>query len=101
MRPRLCAIINLCCVVALAGRIFAAGADAPQPPAVNDKFADFSLDNLQGKSVSLHELTRQGPVVLLILRGWPGYQCPICTKQVGEFVAHEKDLKDANARVLM
>lgn len=30
-------------------------------------------------------MTEGGPVVLVVLRGYPGYQCPICTKQLAEF----------------
>ena len=70
-------------------------------PAVGDRASDFSLDALDGTKVKLSDLTRQGPVVLLVLRGWPGYQCPICTKQVGDFLSRQKDLESANARVLM
>jgi peroxiredoxin len=35
-----------------------------------------------------------------VLRGWPGYQCPLCTRQVHEFVQQAKSLSD-KARVLM
>jgi peroxiredoxin len=35
-----------------------------------------------------------------MLRGWPGYQCPLCTKQVHEFVQHA-DAFTGKARVIM
>jgi len=35
--------------------------------------------------VSLANLNHQGPVVLIVLRGYPGYQCPYCTRQVHDF----------------
>ena len=40
------------------------------------------------------------PVVLIVGRGWPGYQCPFCTRQFAEFRSHAKDLQTAGARVL-
>src|SRR5439155_9811161 len=43
----------------------------------------------------------KGPVVLLVLRGWVGYQCPLCTRQVGDFVKHAKELERAGAQVVM
>ena len=70
-------------------------------PKVGDTAADFTLDALDGKSVKLTDLTAKGPVVLVVLRGWPGYQCPICTKQVGDILAHEKEIVAANAKVVM
>ena len=36
----------------------------------------------------------------MVLRGYPGYQCPICSKQVGEFVGKADQLKKAGARVV-
>ena len=46
-------------------------------PGVGDKAPAFSLQSLGGETVKLSALTEQGPVVLLVLRGFPGYQCPI------------------------
>lgn len=76
-------------------------ASRPSTPAVGDTAPDFSLNALDGSPIRLSTLTQQGPVVLLVLRGWPGYQCPICTKQVADFMAHQKDLQSAGARILM
>jgi len=61
---------------------------AAEPPKVGDRAPDFTLNTLEGKPVSLKELTPKKPVVLLMLRGWPGYQCPLCTTQVHDFVSH-------------
>ena len=72
----------------------------PNVPAVGDAARGFTLDTPSGKSVQLSALTKQGPVVMIVLRGWPGYQCPICTRQVGEFIAHEKELAAVGAQVL-
>ena len=82
--------------------IIAAGpATQPTPPAVGDKAPDFALDTLDGKTVRLSELTKAGPVVLLELRGWVGYQCPLCTKQVHDFVTQAAALRKAGAQVVL
>ena len=82
-------------LMTLAGTAFA---DAPK---VGDTAKDFTLKTSDGKSVTLSELTKGGPVALLVLRGWPGYQCPICTKQVKELAENDRDITEANAKVLM
>jgi peroxiredoxin len=59
------------------------------------------LTTLDRKPVQLSQRLAEGPVVLVVLRGWPGYQCPICTRQVGEFIARAEQLKAAKARVML
>ena len=71
------------------------------PPAVGDTAADFTLDMLDARPVQLSKLLKDGPVVVLELRGWVGYQCPICNKQVGAFIARADDFKAAHATVVM
>ena len=61
---------------------------------------DFTLKTLDAKSVTLSAETAKLPVVLIVLRGWPGYQCPLCTKQVHEF-AQQADAFAGKARVIM
>lgn len=90
-------------IVAFAALVLA---DAPAtqpaaPPAVGEAARDFTLNQIDGKSIQLSELTKQGPVVLLMLRGWVGYQCPICTRQVGDFIANADKLKAAGAQVVL
>src|SRR5690348_11227839 len=55
---------------------------AAEPPKIGEKAPDFSLKTLDDKTVRLSDLTANGKVVLIVLRGWPGYQCPICERQV-------------------
>jgi peroxiredoxin len=64
-----------------------------QPPGVGQSAPDFALKNLEGKTVRLSEHTGQGEVVLIVLRGFPGYQCPLCNRQVQEFVSRAGELK--------
>lgn len=71
------------------------------PPSKGEKAKDFSLATLDGDSVSLSKLIKDGPVVLVVLRGWPGYQCPICTRQVADLVGHAKELENTGARVVL
>jgi peroxiredoxin len=59
------------------------------------------LTTLDRKPVQLSKQLADGPVVLVVLRGWPGYQCPICTRQVGEFIAQAEQLQAAKARVML
>jgi thioredoxin-dependent peroxiredoxin len=63
------------------------------PPAVGEKAPDFVLKNLDGKAVKLSEKTAKGPVVLIVLRGFPGYQCPLCNRQVKEFAAKASEFE--------
>ena len=62
---------------------FAAAASslsASDAPKVGDVAPAFALKSLDGEAVRLADLAAKGPVVLVVLRGWPGYQCPICDR---------------------
>jgi peroxiredoxin len=39
-------------------------------------------------------------ILLLVLRGYPGYQCPLCTKQFADFRGKADAFKKAGARVV-
>jgi peroxiredoxin len=70
-------------------------------PAVGDAAKDFELSGLDGKAVKLSEVNKKGPVVIVVLRGWPGYQCPLCTRQVGQFLQSADKIKEAGASVVL
>lgn len=89
-----------CWTLTLAAAERAAAADA-KPPAVGDQAADFALKALDGENVELRALLKEGPVVLVVLRGYPGYQCPACSVQVGDFVAQAKKFATDRARVVL
>ena len=74
--------------------------DTNKPPAVGDDARDFELKELGKDSVKLSKFTADGPVVLVVLRGYPGYQCPYCTRQVADFVAKSDDFKKAGVQVV-
>src|SRR5271170_3266599 len=80
--------------------LLTAAAQAGDPPKVGDKAPDFSLKSLDGQTVQLSKLTANGKVVLVLLRGWPGYQCPICDRQVHDFSSKKDDFAAAKARLV-
>ena len=45
-----------------------------RPPAVGEKARDFELDSLDGQKIKLSALAQRSPVVVVVLRGFPGYQ---------------------------
>ena len=54
-----------------------------------------SFRRSRNKKVKLSALAKDGPVVLVVLRGFPGYQCPACSQQVRDFREHAKTLRGA------
>jgi thioredoxin-dependent peroxiredoxin len=74
---------------------------ADKPPAVGDTTPDFTLTDLGGHEVQLAKLKERGPVVLVVLRGYPGYQCPACSAQVGDFTSRAKQFAAAKASVVL
>ncbi|ADB17782.1 alkyl hydroperoxide reductase/ Thiol specific antioxidant/ Mal allergen [Pirellula staleyi DSM 6068] len=76
-------------------------ADADSPPAKGDVAKDFTLQTLDGTEVQLSKLNAKGPVVVVVLRGYPGYQCPACNAQTGEFIGAAKKFAAAKANVVL
>lgn len=77
------------------------GQGSTTPPAVGEKAPLFEVPALNGKMVRLAPLLKQGPVVLVVLRGYPGYQCPFCTRQVGELMQKSGDFESRKASVVL
>jgi thioredoxin-dependent peroxiredoxin len=97
------ALLNTC-IAMLVGIVASStlmAAEQGKQPAVGDVAQDFSLSTVEGESVKLSNLTKSGPVVLIVLRGYPGYQCPVCSAQVGQFLASNKKFKDAQASIVL
>jgi thioredoxin-dependent peroxiredoxin len=88
-------------LVALAVIVMGSGMGFAQTPAVGAKAADFSLQTPTGHTVSLADERAQGTTILVVLRGFPGYQCPYCVKQVHDFVKHSADFAARNANVVL
>lgn len=74
--------------------------NAAQPPVNGDTAPNFTLKTLEDKPVELRQLTAKSTVVLVVLRGWPGYQCPICDRQVQDLIRHAAQLKARGVQVL-
>jgi peroxiredoxin len=94
----------LCCVATLIVSLLGptpVRAASPSTPAVGDLAADFIVHTLDGKPVEFSPRTRDRTTVLVVLRGWPGYQCPFCTTQVYEYVEHAPEFEAHNVGVIM
>ncbi len=75
-------------------------ADETKPPEVGKKAPDFELGNLDNKKYKLSELVKKGPVVVIMLRGYPTYQCPLCTRQMASFLNSAKQFDKREATVV-
>lgn len=74
---------------------------AGMPPSMGGKAPDFMLSSVDGKNIRLSEVIANGPAVLVVLRGYPGYQCPFCNRQVQDFIQRSHDFAEAGVRVVM
>jgi len=70
-------------------------------PTVGLKAPDFVLANVEGAQVKLSELTAKSPVVLVVLRGYPGYQCPFCNRQVQDLMQASAAFAKAGVQLVM
>ena len=70
------------------------------PPKVGDTAPDFTLAQIDGKKLNLSAELKQGPIVLIVGRGWVGYQCPFCNRQFGDFLRNANELEAQGARVV-
>lgn len=86
--------------IASAGVGVVIGATLPIPFKVGNIAPNFTLETLAGRRVELKSLVER-PVVLVVLRGWPGYQCPICSRQVQDYVANAAAFEQRNVSVVM
>lgn len=85
----------------LFGAFLLTAAGYASTPAVGEQAPEFELKTSRGTTVSLSSERSQGPVVLIVLRGFPGYQCPVCSRQVREFVTAADVFRKHGARVVM
>ncbi len=70
-------------------------------PLVGQEAPNFSLQTPDGKTLSLAQFSTKGPVALILLRGYPGYQCPYCVKQVHDYVENASNLAAAGIQVVL
>lgn len=75
-------------------KIFQQGSDAL---AIGETAIDFILPNQQGKSISLHDLLSNGPVIITFYRGsW----CPYCNLQLRALQARLTDIHALGAQLV-
>lgn len=71
-------------------------------PGIGQRAPDFELPLVgQKKFLSLREQYRNGPVVVIVLRGYPGYQCPTCKNQFNAVVNRAKALSSESKCVVL
>jgi peroxiredoxin len=70
-------------------------------PATGAQAPNFTLLTPTGHSVSLVSETNKGTTVLVLLRGYPGYQCPYCVRQAGDFIEHAQAFAAKHVDVLL
>lgn len=70
-------------------------------PKTGDAAANFTLRTLDDKPVELRQLTAKSKVALVVLRGWPGYQCPICERQVNDMARNAAQFKERGVQMLL
>ncbi|MGB4843927.1 MAG: peroxiredoxin family protein [Ferruginibacter sp.] len=85
-------------LLVVCGLAFAQSATVyPEGLKVGDKAPEFTAKDQDGKSISLKETLKNGPVVMLFYRGqW----CPYCNKQLSHYSDSLTLLKEKGATVL-
>jgi peroxiredoxin len=74
---------------------------AAEPPREGGHAPDFELKALDGTAVRLSDKVAAGPTVVVMLRGYPGYQCPVCRRQVGQLAEKAGSFREAGASVVL
>ncbi len=72
-----------------------------QVPPVGAQAPVFTLRTPGGRTVPMSHMLGHGPLVLIVLRGYPGYQCPFCQRQVHDSILHARKFAQRNAKVLL
>ena len=88
-------------VFALLVGVAFSGLSAQQTPAIGHRAPNFALPTPEGQVTSLLTAEKKGKVVLVVLRGYPGYQCPFCVKQVHDFAENAAAFAKAGATVML
>ena len=92
---------NLSCVYVALSALFFGATLLAETPAVGAKAPDFTLSTPIGRPVQMSKELHGHNLVLVVLRGFPGYQCPYCEKQVHDLVEHAADFAAKNVTVLL
>jgi peroxiredoxin len=77
-------------------------ADQASPLDVGDRAIDFELPIVGGEGlISLSDEYKKGGVVVIVLRGYPGYPCPMCAQQLGSLANRAQTLAQETHRVIL
>ncbi len=77
------------------------GADAKRL-GIGERASDFDLSVVGADGfVRLQDEYRRGPVVVIVLRGYPGYQCPLCSQQISSLINRAAALAKETHRVIL
>jgi peroxiredoxin Q/BCP len=87
--------LALICALSVGAPAFA------ETPAVGAKAPDFTLSTPTGKAVQMSRVQQGHDLVLVVLRGFPGYQCPYCVRQVHDFIDHASSFAAKDTKVLL
>lgn len=70
--------------------------------AVGEVAPDFNLPVVgEDDYLTLKDANASGPIVVVILRGYPGYQCPLCSQQVGALANRATALAKLTNRIVL
>ncbi len=67
--------------------------DIAAGPKEGSKIKDFSGTTMYGGDFQLSKYVGEGSVVLVMLRGYPGNQCVVCSTQVAGYIAKAEEFK--------
>ena len=62
-------------------------------PKAGSKIGEITGTTINGSNFQLSKLVEKGSVVLVMLRGFPGYQCPVCSTQVAGYIAKAEEFE--------
>jgi peroxiredoxin Q/BCP len=83
------------------GLFFSGSTLRAETPAIGMAAPDFTLNTPNGTPVQLSRGFHQSMTVLIILRGYPGYQCPFCQKQLHDYIEHAAELAAKKTHVIL
>lgn len=62
-------------------------------PEEGSKIGEITGTTINGADFKLSKLVAKGSVVIVMLRGFPGYQCPVCSTQVAGYIAKAEEFE--------
>lgn len=83
--------------VATAGKPLAVDQEVPS---VQLPIAAAGGDSADDETIDLAAVGADGKAVVMFLRGFPGYQCPLCSRQVSAWIKRADDFRKADIPVV-